>query len=270
MYMGAKSLVTGSKKISRYLQALESSPHLLDQLKEAAEESLSLRDEVAAARTILGESMRMLGRATSENNGVMPQSVAAMVLGQLREVNSLVSSCANIEARRQDQQLDVAKLVLLLGRLRDDLRLSLKEAGLHGAVPFIDAAFARAKWTGALDDAAVQEALSAPLSFDVKFRPIERDASGKLLEHKQSFDTPEEALTNAKDLDLTTRSSKLADKRVVTPLKSAEDEVLKKELEQTNNMLDAEIDTAQEEGNPLPGAAQRREDKQIRRMIEGA
>lgn len=272
-----------AKRISRYESALASAPHLLEELRDAAEESLSLRDEISVARTILGESIRSLGRATAMNDGVMPAGLGQLVLSQMREVNSLIGSCAAIEAKRQDQQLDAAKLILLLGRLRDDLRQSLREAGMSGAVPFIDAAFERARWTGQLDDAAVQEALSAPASFDVKFRPIERDEQGKLLEHSTAYDTPQEAL-DGRDLDLTARSKKMSDARdpakkaaadTRTPLQKVEDEKLKAELAQANDMLDLEIDQATkeaaEDGKPLPGMGEARSsrlDKNTRRLLE--
>lgn len=259
----------GTRKASRYAAALSSSPELLEALQQAAEEGLSLRDEVSAARAILGESMRMLGRATQANDGIMPQSVAALCLNQMREVNALISSCAAIEAKRQDQQFDAAKMVLLLGRLRTDICLALKEAGFVGAVPFVQRAFGDARWTGALDQAAVDEAMAAPASFDIKFRPIERDASGKLLEHKQAFDTPEDALSNAKDLDLTSRSTTAAEKReaalkpVTGPnaLQKIEDSSLKAELEAANARLEQEIAEAAESGNPLPGVSEERTSK---------
>ncbi len=265
----ARDIAQISKRTSRYAQALGSSPELLEHLHEAAEEGLSLRDEVSAARVILGETMRMLGRATQAANGIMPQSIAQLALSQMREVNSLISSCAAIEAKRQDQQFDAAKMVLLLGRLRTDICLALKEHGMAEAVPFVQAAFGTAKWTGALDQAAVDEAMAAPASFDIKFRPIERDEAGKLLEHKQAFDSPEEALSNAKDLDLTSRSAKLQDKRASTAqptslasnLQKVEDESLKAELEQANNLLEQEIAAASEEGAPLPGVSEARTSK---------
>jgi len=258
-----KNAVLATRKQSRYADALESSPELLDELKSAAEESLSLRDEISVARTILGESIRSMGRATAQNNGVLPQAFGMLVLQQMREVNSLISSCASIEAKRQDQQLDAAKLILLLGRLRDDLRLSLKEAGFLGAIPFIDAAFGRARWTGQLDDAAVAEALQAPASFDVKFRPIERDSDGKLLEGRTSYDTPEDALgAGAKDLDLTSRSTRAAQNRdAKSPLRKVEDRRLEAELSQANEALDAEIADAAESGAPLPGVSEERASK---------
>jgi len=260
---------SNSRKVSRYEANLESSPHLLEQLQAAAEESLSLRDEVVAAKMILGESIRMLGRATAQNDGVMPQAVAGLILGQMREVNALVSSCAAIEAKRVDQQFDAAKMILLLGRLRTDICLALKEAGMAGAVPFVQAAFGRARWTGALDQGAVDEALAAPASFDIKFRPIERDTTGKLREHSTAFDTPEEALAGAADLDLTPRSAKLIEARekrdLRTPAAKAEDSALKAELEAANNgldqQIDAEIAAAEEGGNPLPGVSELRSSK---------
>lgn len=276
--------ISAPKRRSRYAQALESSPDLLEQLLGAAEETLSLRDEVAAARAILGETMKTLGRATNEA-GVMPQGLAGLALQQLREVNTLITSCAAIEAKRVDQQFDAAKMVMLLGRLRTDICLALKDAGMPEAVPFVHAAFGRAKWTGALDQAAVDEALSAPVSFDIKFRPIERDSSGKLLEHSQAFDTPEDALANSKDLDLTSRSDKAAAKRAEivgpAPAKSgkplnADDAALKAELEAANDQLDKQIDeeiaAAAEAGTPLPGVSESRAsklDQNTRRMLEG-
>lgn len=272
-----------AKKRSRYADSLESSPELLAQLQAAAEETLSLRDEVAAARAILGETMRTLGRITAQNDGIMPQSVAQLALGQMREVNALISSCAAIEAKRVDQQFDAAKMVLLLGRLKTDICLALKETSQltpSVAVALVNNAFARARWTGALDQATVDEAMAAPASFDVKFRPIERDQTGKLLEHKDAFDSPEDALAAGKDLDLTPRSDKMRDARLsardaannlliptavtpstVKPLQRIEDEKLKAELEQANNQLDAEIADAQESGMSIPGVTEARTSK---------
>lgn len=244
-------------KATRYARALESSPALLDELRDAAAETLSLREELHVARTVLGETVRMLGQTTAQA-GVMPQGVARLVLDQIREVNSLVSSCAAIEAKRQDQALDAAKLILLLGRLRDDLRVTLKEAGLVTAVPFVDAAFARAKWTGALDEAAVQDALAAPASFDVKFRPIERGADGKIRESEEVFERPQDALGGGPTQPSGPAGpTKTPDGLAPTAASLTEDDQLKAELAQANAALDREIEDqladADEAGAPLPG-----------------
>lgn len=266
--MGKKVLELNSQKpgkATRYADALESSPELLAALQAAAGETLSLRDEVIAAKAILGESIRTLGRATAANGGSMPQSIAVLVLQQMREVNSLVTSCAAIEAKRVDQQFDAAKMILLLGRLRTDICLALKEAGFGMAVKVVTAAFGRASWTGALDQSSVDEALNAPASFDVKFRPIERGADGKLSEGEQTFDDPAEAVrvkstpgvtTTNSDLDQTARSLKLSQHR-----DAAEDAKLKAELAQVNDRLDAEIDDAAANGEPLPGVSEVRRSK---------
>lgn len=268
-----------SGKATRLARNLESAPQLVEELVEATQESLSLREEIGAARVIVGESVRMLGRATAANDGVMPQGIAAVVLDQMLQLNTLISSCAAIEAKRLDQQFDAAKLVMLIGKLRQEICSALKDAGFVGAVPFVQACFGRARWTGALDQAAVDEALAAPQSFDVKFRPIERDDAGRLREHRDAFETPQDALANAADLDLTSRSDKMAGARAAgaaaekaaNPLIRAEDADLKRELEQANDLLDAEIEAAKEAGQPLPGVSEMRAsklDRESRRLLD--
>jgi hypothetical protein len=233
---------------ARYEAALESSPHLLDQLRAAGDESLSLRGEVAAARVLLGESLRVLGRAHNASGGVLSGAAVQLVSENLRQVNAMVTSCAAIEAKRLDQSLDAAKVALLLARLRDDLRRSLKEAGQIGAIPFIDAAFDRAKWTGALDADTVRDALAAPASFDVKFRPIERDAMGRVHERNRAFDRAEDALLEGGQGGLPLESDDARD-----PLTVAEDRALLEDIERANAALDGEIEDAAESGAPLPG-----------------
>lgn len=250
--------------ISRYARALESSPHLLDQLSQASGESLSLRAEVALMRVLLGELVRMMGRAAAAP-GTEPSAVVAMVglvSQQIRSVEAVVNSCAAIEAKKVDQSLDAAKLVLLITNLREELRRGLRDAGLKGGVAIVDGVFDRAKWTGALNDATVKEALQAPASFDVQFRPIERDASGKVREHARAFDTPDEALAEAGQIKATPL---LNVAQPAAPAMSAnerfERDKLNDELAQANAMLDAEIAAAAEAGNPLPGVSEARASK---------
>lgn len=262
----------GPSAPSRYLQALESSPHLLEQLSQASGESLSLRAEVALMRTMLGELVRMMGRASgADGNPTAIAAMAGVITAQVKAVESVVNSCAAIEAKKVDQSLDAAKLVLLLSNLREDMRRSLRDAGFKAAVPFVDASFDRAKWTGALDEASVKEALAAPASFDVAFRPIERDHTGKVREHALAFDTPEEAVAQAGTIPVTPAQIKEA-QDAADPKAKFERDKLQAELAQANDMLDSEIADAAENGAPLPGLSESRAsklDKNTRKLLEG-
>lgn len=181
--LGPATAVAPSRAPSRYERIMDSSPRLVDQLRQAEEQdALSLRDEIAAARVTLGESLRILARVEAKN-GVIDPAAVVLLSDQLKTVRELIRDEAGIRARNKEIGLDAAKVMLLVGALRDDLRRTLAGAGQAAALPFIEAVFERAKWPDQVDERTVQEALEAPAEYEVAFRVIERDErTGKVLE----------------------------------------------------------------------------------------
>ncbi len=177
---------------SLYERATERSPKLLARLREAQGESLDLRSEVALARTALAEVMSQVSEI-HQKSGKLSADGFAILQSQLDHVSKVVERAATIESKRVDQGIDVAKLVILMSSLRDDMRRNLLKAGLNTAVPYIDAAFERAKWSGDLDDETIEKILAAPASYDVEFRPIEREGD-KPIESRETVKRPEDAL----------------------------------------------------------------------------
>jgi hypothetical protein len=177
-----------------YADVLEHSPTLLARLKRAAEQDLSLRGEVALARGLLSELLAKLAQVHGKDGKL---NLEAMVLaqGMIKELSLVVERAAGIESKRVDQGLDAAKLVLLMTNLRNGLRQALDRAGFAGALPYIDAAFEKAKWTGDLSEEVVEEALRAPAAYDVKFRLIDRASlNDRPTESEELVDEPEKAL----------------------------------------------------------------------------
>jgi hypothetical protein len=180
--------------VNGYLQALERSPALLERMKQAAETDLNLRGEAALARALLTEVLGKLAQI-HQRNGKLDAETLVVAQNMVREVSGVIERASNIEAKKIDQGIDAAKLVLLMSNLRNDLQRSLERAGFNNALPYIDAAFERAKWTGDLSEEVVNSALAAPASYDVKFRVIERDGpNGKPKESADLISKPEEAL----------------------------------------------------------------------------
>lgn len=178
----------GRRMPDQYTKILERSPVLLDRLREAQGESLSLRSEAALARALLGHVLSVLAQAHGRT-GKLDADALGLVLQQLEQVSRIVEKGAGIEAKRDDQRIEISKLVILMSALRDDLRRNLKRAGLEPALEFVDAAFARARWTGELSEEAVNEVLAAPASYNVEFRPIEREGD-KLVEREKTASDP--------------------------------------------------------------------------------
>ncbi len=185
----------GAALRARYERTLEMSPALLDRLQQASASELSLRDEVALARTLLDEVLASVAAAHGRT-GKLSADGLGLLMEQLNQVHRLVESAASIEAKRGDQALSATHVLLLVTALRDDLRRSLTAAFGDGAAELVDDAFRRQRWTGGLDPAAVAEALAAPAAYEVKFRPLEREGGdGPVRERRDAI--PADGLLDA-------------------------------------------------------------------------
>lgn len=173
---------------NRYLRLLEESPDLQHEVREAAAQDLSLRGEVALARTLLAQVAKALAKVHG-STGVLTAELFDLMNRQLAAVTGIVSSAAQIEAKKTDQRLDAGRLLVLLAGLRDDLVRSL--AATHpGAEVVVRRCFERAKWTGEMTEERVQEALLAPAAYDVRFRRIDRDKDGHVKESEVARPLP--------------------------------------------------------------------------------
>ena len=173
----------------RYAKALEIAPTLADRLAaEIASSDVELRDEVAVARTLLGEILERLAATHTATSGKLDPTLTAFALQTLKQVAGIVAQAAGIEAKRGDQVLDAARVAILVGQLRGDVERSLRAAHMDAAADVVRDCFERARWTGGLTDEAVSDALKAPLAYDVKFRVIDRQADGRVVETDQLID----------------------------------------------------------------------------------
>lgn len=170
-----------AREPGEYRRALERSPGLQARLESASRQRLDLREEAALARAFLQEALALLAAAHARS-GQLSAEAFSLVSTLLGEVTSIVDRAASLELKTASVGLDAAKLVALLALLRDDLVGSLRRGGFDRACSLVDATFERAKWTGDLTDAQVQAALAAPISYDVKFRPIVRGSNGQPVE----------------------------------------------------------------------------------------
>lgn len=197
MIVRSNNTVASSQPRPSYFDALERSPTLRERLETAAAEALDLRGEVALGRALLLEVLARLGEIHGKT-GTVDAGALMLVQDLIARVSSTVEKAAAIEAKRVDQGIDAAKLVVLLARLRDDLKRNLRRAGQTSALAHVDAAFERAKWTGELTEQQTRELLEAPQSFDVQFRPIERTGdNGKPTEAEAAHDDALSALRAA-------------------------------------------------------------------------
>ena len=136
---------------SAYARALSAAPALLARLEDAAKRDLRLQDEVALARAMLDEIVGKFALAYEQSEGKLDPAAYVAVVAQLRQVQSLVQSAAEIDARRDDQTLSAAHVFALLGGLRDELKRALRAAfhDIEGerAAGLVDSAFQNARWT---------------------------------------------------------------------------------------------------------------------------
>lgn len=175
MYMARNAAGAAARRIrNRYERNAEQSPALLEQLQDAAQADVGLRDEVALARTMLDMIVAQFARLHARNNGAIEPNTFLLLGEQLRQVQRIVKDAADIEAKRDDQRLSAAHVLLLMSSLRDDLTAQLGAAFGPDAATLVGDTFARAKWPDALDDETLREALSAPAAYKVQFRVIEK------------------------------------------------------------------------------------------------
>lgn len=154
---------------------LESSPALLERLKDASQSEIDLTGEIAVARTLLEEVLGLFARKHSTTGGQIDPSSYSLITSQLTQVQRIVRDAADIESKRTDQRLSATHVLMLLGRLRDELNRALTAAFGGRAADVVGDVFGRQKWTGSLDDEKVREALAEPQSYDVAFRLIDRE-----------------------------------------------------------------------------------------------
>ena len=189
--MAAEITPAGPAQLARrrYAQALAIAPTLAERLAaEIASSDVELRDEVAVARTLLGEILGRLAVAHSASSGKLDPTLTAFALQTLKQVAGIVAQAAGIEAKKGDQVLDAARVAILVGQLRSDVERSLRAAHMDSAADIVRDCFERARWTGGLTDEAVSNALKAPLAYDVKFRVIDRQEDGKVVETRELID----------------------------------------------------------------------------------
>lgn len=171
-----QALATAQPATSPYAAALSDAPLLLQTLEQAAHRELQLRDETALARTLLDQLLRQFAAASvaAKSETLTPTQIGA-TLATLQQVASLVGQAATLERNGSTQALSAAHLVILLGGLRDELARTLAAKFGDVARVIVDDVFARARWTGDLSTDVVRDALTAPASYEVRFRTLERD-----------------------------------------------------------------------------------------------
>ncbi len=243
-----------SPRPTRYERALESAPHLLDQLREANKENpLTLKNEIGTARMMLGEVMRGLARAHTESGGQLGLKSMQLIQNQLQLVQSLIGTEAGIRARDKEQVLDATKVALLMAALRDDLIRSVgAEAGLPAAVPFINAAFQRARWTGDINPETLENALQAPAEYDVQFRLLEqvgeKDGVAKVIEGSK-VGQPAELVVGGGDPKQAEAARLLLELEEAESNLAQETEISLDSIEEEDNEVDSPPPSAKSEGN---------------------
>ena len=192
---------------------------------------------------MMGEVMRGLARAHSASGGQLGLKSMQLMQNQLQLVQSLIGTEAGIRARDKEQVLDAAKVALLMAALRDDLIRSVgSTAGLPAAVPFINAAFERARWTGEINPETLGNALAAPAEYDVQFRVLEqvgeKDGIAKVVEGSK--------LGQPKDLVIGDDPKQAEAARLLLELEEAESNL----AQETDISLDSIAELDDEGGSP--------------------
>lgn len=168
-------LASAQRTRNRYERVAEQSPALLTQLQDAAQAGIDLRDEAALARTLLDTALSRFAQIHAQQNGVMDPNTFLVVWETLKGVQRIVKDAADIEAKRDDQKLSAAHVLLLVSALRDELSRQLSATFGEQAAELVNDVFTRAAWTrGTLSENDVREALAAPAAYDVSFRLIEK------------------------------------------------------------------------------------------------
>lgn len=159
---------------NRYARALEQAPELLAVVQDQATQEIDLKSEVGLARMLLEQLIEELGKYQARQGTLHPlhtQNVTSM----LAQVQSIVRDAAQIDAKRIDQKISAQHMLTLLVSLRDDLKRRLNMAFGEVAAQVVEDVFKTARWTGALRDEDVQDALLQPASFELKLRTVDRE-----------------------------------------------------------------------------------------------
>lgn len=202
IYAARQTALAPTVARNRYAGALEQAPELLATLKAQSENEFDLTSEITLARTLLENLVQQVGASHARAGNINPLALDG-VSRMISQVQSIVSTAACIQAKRDDQRISAGAILALLVALRDDLKRRMNMAFGENAALIVEEVFKNARWTGGLKEEDVREALLAPAAFDLQLSVVDREGDAiKVAAKAHSMTSPELLALSGVDADV--------------------------------------------------------------------